>query len=259
MDESVDRQVPVVLFTSTGDALGEAWSHAIEPSIALDRLAAEDISIVFCSGKTRAEIERVQQYLGVTHPFVCEHGGAVFIPQGYFGFAVPNARSVAGYEAVEFGRPYAEVVDTLRRAAERLRIEVVGFSDMSIADVAADCGLSLMDARLAKLREYGEPFRIVSANATEARSRLFKALRASKLGCGSGIRYDHAGAPRGKDAGLDLLRSLYQQAYGAVMTIAVPGRLGSFPGPRRSEASAAGWAEAIVELVRQHRRSACPQ
>ena len=60
-------------------------------------------------------------------------------PRGYFGFDVPGARDLAGYEAVEFGRPYAEVVQTLHRTAERLAIDIVGFSDMSVEEVARDC------------------------------------------------------------------------------------------------------------------------
>ena len=137
---------------------------------------------MLCSSRTRAEIEAIQQELEIAHPFVCESGGAVFIPRGYFGFAVPGARDLAGYEAVEFGRPYAEVVQKLHRTAERLAIEIVGFSDMSVEEVARDCHLSLLQARLAKLREYGERFRILDSNEL-ARNRLVRALKANRLRC----------------------------------------------------------------------------
>ena len=48
---------------------------------------------------------------------------------------------------------YAEVVDILRSTAERQRIRIRGFNDMSVEEVALESGLSLLEARLAKLRE----------------------------------------------------------------------------------------------------------
>ncbi len=141
----------------------------------LSRLVLEDVVLVLCSSRTRAEIELIQQELGLNAPFICENGGAVFIPGGYFDFDVPGARELAGYQTVEFGRAYSDVVRTLRRTAERLRIEIIGFGDMSIEEVARECGLPLLQARLAKLREYGEYFRTLDPGPA-VRSRLSKAL-----------------------------------------------------------------------------------
>ena len=67
-------------------------------------------------------------------------------------------------------------------AAARLGIEVVGFSDMSVEDVAIECDLPLLRARLAKLREYTEPFRVVNARPSML-PRLARALRAAGLDC----------------------------------------------------------------------------
>jgi len=185
---------------------------------ALERIARDRIPIVLCSSKTRAELEVIQQELGISHPFICESGAAVFVPQGYFGFTVPEARDAAGYKMVEFGKPYAEVVATLHRAAGRLGIEVLGFSDMSVEDVAADCHLPLLQARLAKLREYSEPFRVVGAKPG-ATTRLFKALRGAGLECTSRGRYYHAGAIR-RDIGAQLLGRLYRCAFGELLVVA---------------------------------------
>jgi mannosyl-3-phosphoglycerate phosphatase len=161
---------------------------------------------VFCSTKTRAELELRQLELGISHPFIAENGAAVFVPRGYFGFAVPNATEMVGYEAVLFGRPYAEVVETLRWIAEWQGVDIIGFNDMSVDAVATDCGVSLMQARLAKLREFDEPFRLLTDDP-DARHRLFKALRSARLGCTHGTRYHHAGAPVDWRAGVDLLDS----------------------------------------------------
>jgi len=123
-----------------------------------DILAGEAVILILCSSMTRAELERCQQELGFVQPFICESGAAVLLPHGCFPFDVPSDRDLTGYHVIEFGRPYGEVVALLHRTASRLGIDVVGFSDMSIEEVASECCLSLSHARLAKLRDYDEPF-----------------------------------------------------------------------------------------------------
>jgi mannosyl-3-phosphoglycerate phosphatase len=185
---------------------------------AVDLLTREKIPLVFCSSKTRAEIQLIQQTLCINHPFICENGGAVYIPDGYFTFDVLEARKIPGYSVIEYGRPYMEVVDTLHRAAERLAIDIVGFSDMSVLDVARECQLPLLQARLAKLREYDEPFRIVSS-ASGARARLSRALSAARLGWIDGGRWEHAGALVDKGVAVKRLTALYERACGPCLTV----------------------------------------
>jgi mannosyl-3-phosphoglycerate phosphatase len=276
----MELKLPVVVFSD--DVSLDAPSLDLVGDV-LDLVARERIPLLFCSGKTRAEIELIQQDFGVNHPFISENGAAVFVPRGYFGFDVPNARNVAGYEAVAFGRPYAEVVDALRRTAQRQRVDVIGFNDMSVEEVAIDCCLSLMQARLAKLREYEEPFRILEDDPG-ARNRLFKALRRARLGCISGMPYDRVGAPVDHGVGVQMLIRLFHRAFGSLFSVGLGHGLSAVPLLRTvdvpliidrgntDESSAilaqvpaaripgrtgtAGWADAIVEIVhavRQHR------
>jgi mannosyl-3-phosphoglycerate phosphatase len=186
----------------------------------LKRLAGDNAALVLCSGRTRAELTFIQQRLDITHPFVCEHGGAVIIPDGYFDLDIPKTRSVAGCQVVEFGRPYPDVVDVLHRTADRLRIEMVSFSDMSIEEVARECQLPLLEARLAKLREYEEPFRLINPMVA-SRSRLFKALAAASLRGREGRRFDRVGAPVDSSVGVRLLTGLYRRDRGDVITIGI--------------------------------------
>lgn len=209
---------PVIVFSDVESLHASPPSSASEAGAALRGVAASNLPLVFCSTRTRAEVECLQQDLGVRHPFVCENGAAVFVPRGYFGFDVPHARIVAGYEVLEFGRPYAEVVTTLHRTARWLRIDVIGFHDMSIADVAHECGVPLLEARLAKLREYGEPFRIAGADSLN-RQRLFKALWTQGFGCTTGGRYDYVGTFVDEGVGIGQLCRLYRQAFGSVLTV----------------------------------------
>jgi predicted mannosyl-3-phosphoglycerate phosphatase (HAD superfamily) len=176
--------------------------------------------MVLCSTKTRAELERLQLELGVRHPFICEGGSAVFVPAGYFNFSVNGARAIPGYHVVELGRGYEVIVETLHRVARRLKIAVRGFNDMSIEEVAIDQCVPLLQARLAKLREYGEVFRIHDERP-EVRSRLFKALQLAHLRCAVRSWNNHVTAFADIGRAAARLRSTYEHQFGHVTTLAV--------------------------------------
>jgi mannosyl-3-phosphoglycerate phosphatase len=278
---------PIVVLCDLDDTLFEPHAFALDASThgAFGPIERKHLPVVFCSSKTRAELELIQHELGVNQPFICESGAAVLVPQGYFGFSVEPAREVAGYDVVEFGKSYAEIVNLLHRAAERLGIEVVGFSDMSVEAVAIECDVPLLQARLAKLREYSELFRVIDAKPGVI-PRTVKALRAAGLDCTTRRRYHQVGALR-RDTGGQFLLGLYRRAYGEVVTVAfgdhesaasllrhadIPLVLQSdapdqtaqllrgVPGARISIADSIGaWAERILEIAHavQRRRSSC--
>jgi mannosyl-3-phosphoglycerate phosphatase len=229
----------------------------------LRELASEEVSVVLCSSKTRAELEQIQRELGIRHPFICENGGALFIPPAYVDVAVPDAREIAGYQVVEFGRPYAEVVDALRRTADQTAIEIVGFSDMSVDEVAHECHVTPLHARLAKLREYDEPFRIVDPSP-KARARLLKALSAARLQCSRLDHLDRVGGVVARGMVMKRLCSLVRRTTESLVTVAladprVEGNLLGFadhrlPVPDDREnvpfvLDVVSWAEAIRTVV----------
>jgi mannosyl-3-phosphoglycerate phosphatase len=277
----------IVVFCDLDDTLFEPHAFAGDASThgALSRIEHAHVPLVFSSSKTRAEIELIQQEIGINQPFICENGAALFVPRGYFGFRVEQARHAAGYEVVEFGKPYAEVVASLHGAACRLDMKIVGFSDMSVEDVAIDCDLSMLQARLAKLREYNEHFRVVD-DKRGALPRLFKALRAADLTCTRRGAYYHVGAIHREHAGR-FLGGLYRRAFGQVVTVAFADHRGATPLLRSAEMSlvvassapdemtyllthvprarltvadsVGAWAEVILEIAgaAQRDRSAC--
>jgi mannosyl-3-phosphoglycerate phosphatase family protein len=226
-------------------------THAAAASLAeaagvLRQLDEDDVPLVLCSSKTRAEIEYIQQGLGLRQPFVSEAGGAVFIPAGYFPFDVPGARRIAGYDAVEFGRPSLDVIAALRRIAARERVSAVGFSDMSVEEVARACGLPLLQARLAKLREYSECFRIAEPDDL-ARRRLLKALEAARLRCVTGEPFDQVAAGADSVLAVAMLRAFYMRARGDLITVGADARRNA------GDDDVVGWAERVVDAVRDTR------
>jgi mannosyl-3-phosphoglycerate phosphatase len=257
-----------VVFADIDGVQGDQHGGAVfaDAAATLWPLRRDDVPLVLCSRRTRAEIEAIQQRLGIRHPFVCEGGGAVFIPVDYFGFHVSGVRDLAGYHAVEFGRPYAEVVEILHRTADRMGIDISGFSDMSVEEVAHDCHLPLLDARLAKLLEYGERFRVLDSDES-TRSRLVRALNATRLRCVPGDRYDYVGAPVDIRTGVNLLCRLYEYGEDGLLTVGMGGRLAdgtampqlhrrvdiSHDGSSTRGVDAVRWAETIVCIAEELR------
>ena len=213
------RQRKLVVMTDVDGCLVDrvTRSHAAADA-ALDRLKQARVPVVLCSSKTRAELERLRQELGLSDPFISENGGALFAPVGAFPFALTGAVGRDAHEVVEFGKPHREVLEVLKRVAAREGVPVSTFSDMSVQDVADDCGLSLAAARLAKLREYDEPYR-VAASDPSARSRLCRALRSAGLRCANGGRYDHVTSGANKGLAAVFLRRCYERQWGHVTTV----------------------------------------
>jgi len=269
----------LVVFTDLDGTLLEHDTYSYIPATeALGLLERRRIPLILCSSKTRAEIELLRLDLRLPHPFISENGGAVFLPRGYFPFELNDTRQIEGYEVIEFGVPYRQLVGTLHRVANQLGIQVVGFSDMSIEEVARDCNLPVLEARLAKLREYDEPFRLLDSNPA-VQSRLFKALHSAGLRCTRGGRYHHATGVADKGLAIRKLRSLYVQEWGKVVTVGLGDSLNDLallqevdipiiirnpaagaatrlrrrvPAARLSKAPGPhGWNEAILEVVGQ--------
>jgi mannosyl-3-phosphoglycerate phosphatase family protein len=270
--------VSTVVFSDVDVVLGDLPCGAV--ATAFEMMADAGIPLILCSGRTRAELEYIRHRFDIPHPFICEHGGALVIPHGYFGVGVPRTRDLAYSSLVEYGAPYSDVVNTLQLTADRVGVEIRGFDDMSVDELASDCGMSLLQARLAMLREYSECFRICDA-AQSAKERLFRALGATRLECLEGARYHHMGAAVDKRLCVMLLTELYCRRCAPVVTVGVTDGTGdqtllravdrpiviknceprlmtspvAQPPTSFADASAArGWADAIFDIVQEHRR-----
>ena len=214
----------VVVF-SDPDTLREDGAHGWAMTRgAVRTLEDQCVAVVLWGNETRSEMELIQSDLGLRDPFISENGGGLFIPHGYFPDRPGAGRASHNYHVVDFGRPSYQVAEALHAVADKIGVDVIGFSDMSIQDVAQDCGLSLAQARLAKLREYDEPFRMLDSEPA-AYSRICSALRRLGLRCFTHETFHHASGVTDKAQSLRLLASLYRRAHsGQVLTVGLAKR-----------------------------------
>jgi mannosyl-3-phosphoglycerate phosphatase len=202
-------RIPLVVFTDLDGTLLDQATYSFEPARpALDALGAAGVPVVLCTSKTRAETERWRRSLDNAHPFIVENGGAVVIPEAYFGPGLGYDKRDGGYGIIEFGLPYAELRRALGLIREATGLPLRGFGDMSLAEIAERCGLSLEEARAAASREYDEPF-------IGADPRSLGAVAREAEACGlqvvSGGRFHHLVGGSDKGRAVRVLRGLFER------------------------------------------------
>jgi mannosyl-3-phosphoglycerate phosphatase len=181
----------VVLSDLDGTLLDHAtydWEPARETLADLDR---RGIPVVLASSKTRAEIELWRERLGNRAPFVCENGGALYVPIGATPAPVEGAEIVDCYERIVFGVPYERLRSALRDLATEAGVELFGFGDGPAARIAAATGLAGDDLAAALRREFDEPFETAGPLPPAAWDALERGARTRGLALTHGGRFAH--------------------------------------------------------------------
>ncbi len=182
---------------------------------ALDLLKRMRIPLVFCTSKTRAEVEAIRYRLGNHDPFIVENGGALYIPDSCFPWAFNALTHRGDCAVIEFGDPYPDLVHSLSRAAAASGCVVKGFHQMSVDEISACCRMPLETARLAKQREYDEPFKIIEGDPRI----LTAAIEQQKRRWTRGGCFYHILGANDKAHCAALLIHYYQTAFDHVLTV----------------------------------------
>jgi mannosyl-3-phosphoglycerate phosphatase len=219
--------------------------------------------VVFCSSKTRAEIEELRRILGSADPFISENGGAVFIPREHFPFPIECHAIDGSYSVIELGGGYAKLSSALDDLSRDLRVRVRGFHGMTAEEIARETGLPLGTARLAAAREYDEPFTFVNASQAESR-RFLRAAEARGLRWTHGGRFHHLLGHAGKQPAVTILADLYRRWDPAIRTAGLGDSANDVPLlaavdiPILAMKPGAGYDPAVVEKLPAVRRSPLP-
>lgn len=206
-----------LVFTDLDGTLLDERRYSFADALpALDMLRAQGIPLVFCSSKTRAEMEGYRRRMGNIHPFIVENGGGIFIPPGYFRAPVGGAESFDGYQLVAFGKPHGLIRRSFVELREKMGASVRGFTDMTVGEVAALTGLSQAEAALAKQRDFDEPFVFDDAPDPAFLSAIAEAGLTWTQG-----RIFHIMGQHDKGRAVHFLKSLYEREFGSARTLAL--------------------------------------
>ncbi len=206
-----------VVFTDLDGTLidHDTYSYdSAKPALAI--LKEQSIPLIFCTSKTRAELEEYVEELDVAHPFISENGGAIFIPEEYFDFDYPYTKKLKKYCVIELGTDYTtlrKVITDIRKATS---MKILGFGDMSDEEVSKDTGLALSAAKLAKKREYDEAFKLLDEDCAD---ELRKIIAFRGLNYTRGGRYWHLMGDNDKGKAVQILTELFRQAAPGTITV----------------------------------------
>ena len=204
-----------IVFTDMDGTLIDHDTYSYEAAKpALDALKKQGIPLIFCTSKTRAELEVYVKELDISHPFISENGGAIFIPHNYFDVEYASSGKLSNYDVIELGTDY----NTLRKNLEDIRksvdFEIIGFGDLDDAGVSEDTGLDIESARLAKIREYDEAFRLGEGGDTpEAANQVIELIKSHGLSHTRGGRYWHIIGDNDKGKAVTLLSMIYRRQF----------------------------------------------
>ncbi len=187
---------------------------------ALKLIHEKRIPLIICSSKTRPEIEKCRGKLKNEHPFISENGGGIFIPKSQqlkIQKLEMNVKEEEKYYLISLGADYAELRTALNGLASE-GLDVKGFGDMSIREVAELTGLKMVDAKMAKQRDFDEPF-IFRGDVSSVR-KLKRRIKARGYNLTRGEFY-HIMGESDKGRAVDLLVKMYKKQYDNIITAAL--------------------------------------
>jgi len=193
---------------------------------ALKFIRSKSIPLIFCSSKTRMEIEILQKAAGIRDPFIVENGSAIYIPKDYEINCSKDAQVIGEYRLIMLGLNYMAIRSFVSSISKDYQVK--GFGDMSAAEISELSGLSLEQAGMAKMREFTEPFII-------GNRKMIPALRASAnlrgIAITEGGRFYHfIGSGSNKGLALGRLRSIYSRTrLREMLTIGIGASPNDFP------------------------------
>ncbi|MFO7707689.1 MAG: HAD-IIB family hydrolase [Desulfobacterales bacterium] len=264
----------VVVFTDLDASLLDHTDYSFQKALpALDLIRRRNIPLVFATSKTRAEVERLQRIMGIREPFIVENGAALFFPDDYRRLRIDSGFRQPPYTVIQLGASYAEIRRFVYSFRDQFRIR--GFGDMSLAQMAELTGLAPDQARLARQREFTEPFlpekgTDIVAFEKIAAARGFSITRGGRFYHLIGIRQDKGAAVRlaagvfSKNAGAPVATIGIGDSTNDIsmlqcvtIPVVIPRTDGThleldLPGLRKAaRPGSAGWNEAVVELLEQ--------
>lgn len=231
MNEITEETAPrmkYIIYTDLDGTLLDHDTYSYEDAKpALKLLKEHNIPIIFCTSKTRAEIEVIRKELNLNYPFISENGGAIFIPKDYFDFLYDYSKIVDQYKVIELGTAYPKLREILTKIRNITKVNLLGFGDMDAESISKECGIDLETAKLAKKREYDEAFCVIDPKVNQT---IFTDLISYHgLNFTKGGRFYHIMGNNDKGKGVTILSDLYKKQFKNIKTVGLGDSLNDVP------------------------------
>ena len=217
---SANKNPQLIIFTDLDGTLLDHYSYSFDAAReALEKINVAKIPLIFCSRKTRAEIEMWRKKLGNHYPFISENGGAIFYPKKE---KYPNAYQVRtrnGYRVLKLGTYYPDLLQQFKKLKKVFGEKVRGFSEMDLSEVAALTGLTENQAALAQKREYSEPFVFTGNKDEKQKLQIF--VKKCPLNVTQGGRFFHLLGDNDKGKAVSIVIKGYKDVNPKLQSIAI--------------------------------------
>ncbi len=220
VQSSANKNPPLIIFTDLDGTLLDHYSYSFDAAReALEKINVAKIPLIFCSSKTRAEIEMWRKKLGNHYPFISENGGAIFYPKKE---KYPNAYQVRtrnGYRVLKLGTYYPDLLKQFKKLKKVFGEKIRGFSEMDLSEVAALTGLTENQAALAQKREYSEPFVFTGDKDEKQKLQIF--VKKCPLNVTQGGRFFHLLGDNDKGKAVSIVIKGYKDVNPKLQSIAI--------------------------------------
>ncbi|WP_111494768.1 HAD-IIB family hydrolase [Marinobacter bohaiensis] len=205
----------LVIFTDLDGTLLDHYSYSAEPARqAWEAARAGGVPCIFNTSKTRAEVEQLQQKLGIDGPYIVENGASVWFPGDTDLPLPPDVQSAGDSYCKLLSVPRGEILDVLKPLRHEFSFR--SLSDMSVAELMERTGLERQQAVLAANREFSEP--LVWQDTEDALKECEKRLARHNLHLVRGGRFHHVIGACDKGQAMSWLLAVYQKAFGDAIT-----------------------------------------
>jgi mannosyl-3-phosphoglycerate phosphatase len=213
---------PLLIFSDLDGTLLDAQTYSFDPvRPVLKELRLRGIPLIMCSSKTRMEMEIWREKLGLDAPFIVENGSAIVLPSSWMMMPEARFRKVGESDVMELGLPHKEICAFLEEISRIVGVRLRGLSQMSPEEVMERTGLSREEAKLAKDREYSEPFVVEDEVSPEAFERLVDSFSSKGLTYTRGGRFHHLMGATDKGKAIRILIETVKDHVRDLKTIAL--------------------------------------
>lgn len=218
-----------VIFTDLDGTLLDFNNYSYSTiSTILPKLEEREISVVFCSSKTKAEQEYYRSALDNQHPFITENGSAIFIPVNYFPNEVISQikskyqiEKKKDYWIIQLGESYLSVRKEIEKARNQVGIKLWGYGDLSMDEIQGLTHLNAEFAQRAANRDYSETL-LKGDKEGKPFQDFVTLLKQRGLTCVSGGKFHTVmGVDSDKGRAVEVLSGLYKQTFGEMVTIGI--------------------------------------
>ncbi|WJG11123.1 HAD-IIB family hydrolase [Aliiglaciecola sp. LCG003] len=201
-----------IVFTDMDGTLLDHNSYSFEPAVkTLAHLHDLNIPVIPNTSKTFDELIDLRQNIGLTGPFIVENGAAIHIPHGFFAKKPSDTQWLNNHWVKQFTSRKSHWLSLLNSVKADFEGQFTHFSQMSIAQIMANTGLSEPEAQRAANRQYGEP--VLWLGNEQQKHDFIESLRNIGARPLIGGRFIHISGESNKGSALEWLVREFERQY----------------------------------------------